>query len=52
MRLLIRIVYRVYSKPGLLCYGFLEKVYENEMVIERKNKGFPAVSQNVRHLII
>ena len=42
---IIRIFYRVYNKLGLLCYGFLEKVYENAMRIERKKDGFPAVSQ-------
>ncbi len=31
---IIRIFYRVYNKLGLLCYGFLEKVYENAMMIE------------------
>nr|CBH37960.1 conserved hypothetical protein [uncultured archaeon] len=38
----IRIFYRVYNKLG---YGFLEKVYENAMMIELKKAGFPAVSQ-------
>jgi len=38
----IRIFYRVYNKLG---YGFLEKVYENAMMIELKKKGIPAVSQ-------
>ncbi|MGB3459184.1 MAG: GxxExxY protein [Halobacteriota archaeon] len=32
--------------------GFLEKVYENAMMIELKKDGFSAVSQNVRHLIL
>nr|QNO51044.1 hypothetical protein EDLMLJLI_00037 [Methanosarcinales archaeon ANME-1 ERB6] len=39
---IIRIFYRVYNKLG---YGFLEKVYENAMMIELKKAGFPAVSQ-------
>ena len=38
----IRIFYRVYNKLG---YGFLEKVYENAMMIELKKAGFSAVSQ-------
>ncbi|NAT10644.1 hypothetical protein C4E22_03730, partial [ANME-1 cluster archaeon AG-394-G06] len=46
---IIRIFYRVYNKLG---YGFLEKVYENARMIELKTEGFPAVSQNVRHLIL
>ncbi len=39
---IIRIFYRVYNKLG---YGFLEKVYENAMMIELKKEGIPAVSQ-------
>ncbi|NQE05647.1 hypothetical protein C5S32_07240 [ANME-1 cluster archaeon GoMg1] len=39
---IIRIFYRVYNKLG---YGFLEKVYENAMMIELKKAGIPAVSQ-------
>ncbi|MCD6456792.1 MAG: GxxExxY protein [Methanophagales archaeon] len=39
---IIKIFYRVYNKLG---YGFLEKVYENAMMIELKKKGIPAVSQ-------
>jgi hypothetical protein len=35
---IIRIFYRVYNKRGLLCYGFLEKVYENAMMILVENK--------------
>jgi GxxExxY protein len=46
---IIRIFYRVYNKQG---YGFLENVYENAMMIELKKDGFPAVSQNVGHLIL
>ncbi len=33
---------KVYNKLG---YGFLEKVYENAIMIEFKNEGIPAVSQ-------
>ena len=39
---ILRIFYRVYNKLG---YGFLEKVYENAMMIELKNADIPAVSQ-------
>ena len=39
---IIRIFYRVYNKLG---YGFLEKVYENAMMIELNKEGIPAVSQ-------
>ncbi len=38
----IRIFCRVYNKLG---YGFLEKVYENAMMIELNKEGIPAVSQ-------
>jgi len=40
---IIRIFYRVYNTLG---YGFLEKIYENAMMIEFRRKGIPAVSQN------
>ncbi|KPJ63637.1 MAG: GxxExxY protein [Syntrophobacter sp. DG_60] len=40
---IIKIFYRVYNKLG---YGFLEKVYENAMMIEFKKVGIPAVSQS------
>ena len=40
---IIEIFYRVYNKLG---YGFLEKVYENAMMVELKKEGFPAVSQS------
>ncbi len=39
---IIKIFYRVYNKLG---YGFLEKVYENGMMIEFKKEGLPAVAQ-------
>ena len=39
---IIRIFYKVYNKLG---YGFLEKVYENSMMIESKREGVRAVSQ-------
>ena len=40
---IIRIFYAVYNKLG---YGFLEKVYENAMMIEFKKEEIPAVSQS------
>lgn len=40
---IIRIFYRVYNKLG---YGFLEKVYENAMMVELKKEGIPAVAQS------
>ena len=40
---IIKIFYRVYSKLG---YGFLEKVYENALMLELKKEGIPAVAQS------
>ena len=40
---IIKLFYRAYNKLG---YGFLEKVYENAMMIELKKEGIPAVSQS------
>ena len=40
---IIKIFYRVHSKLG---YGFLEKVYENAMMLELKREGIPAVAQS------
>ncbi len=40
---IILIFYKVYNKLG---YGFLEKVYENAMMIEFRREGIPAVSQS------
>ena len=40
---IINIFYRVYNKLG---YGFLEKVYENAMMIEFKREGILAISQS------
>ena len=40
---IIRIFYRVYNKLG---YGFLEKVYENAMMVELEKEGIPAVAQS------
>jgi len=40
---IIKIFYRVYNELG---YGFLEKVYENGMMIEFKKDGILAVSQS------
>ena len=40
---IIKIFYRVYSKLG---YGFLEKVYENALMLELKKEDIPAVAQS------
>ena len=40
---IILIFYKVYNKLG---YGFLEKVYENAMIIEFRKESIPAVSQS------
>ena len=40
---IIKIFYRVYNKLG---YGFLERVYENAMMIEFKKEGISAVQQS------
>jgi len=40
---IIMIFYKVYNKLG---YGFLEKVYENAMIIEFRREGIPAVAQS------
>lgn len=40
---IIKIFYKVYNKLG---YGFLEKVYENAMMIEFKKEGISAVAQS------
>lgn len=40
---IIKIFYVVYNKLG---YGFLEKVYENAMMIEFGNANIPSVSQS------
>ena len=40
---IIQIFYKVYNTLG---YGFLEKVYENAMMIEFRKAHIPAVSQN------
>ena len=39
---IIEVFYRVYGKLG---YGFLEKVYENAMLVELKKEGIPASPQ-------
>ncbi len=39
---IIKIFYKVYNKLG---YGFLEKVYENAMLIEFGKEGIPITSQ-------
>ena len=40
---IIKIFYKVYNKLG---YGFLEKIYENAMMIDFRREGIPAVSQS------
>jgi len=40
---IIKIFYDVYNKLG---YGFLEKIYENAMMIEFGKEGIPATSQS------
>ena len=39
----IKIFYKVYGQLG---YGFLEKVYENSVMIELKKEGIPAIAQS------
>lgn len=39
---IINIFYRVYN---ILGYGFMEKVYENALMIEFRREGIPAVAQ-------
>lgn len=39
---IIEVFYRVYNRLG---YGFLEKVYENAMMIEFRDEGISAVAQ-------
>jgi len=39
---IIKIFYKVYNNLG---YGFLEKVYENAMMLDFKNEDIPADSQ-------
>ena len=40
---IIKIFYRVYNKLG---YGFLEKIYENAMMIKFRREGIPGVAQS------
>ena len=40
---IIKVFYKVYNNLG---YGFLEKVYENAMMIELKKENISAVSQS------
>ena len=40
---IIKIYYKVYNTLG---YGFLEKIYENAMMIEFRKTALPAVSQS------
>ncbi|MCG9792779.1 GxxExxY protein [Flavobacterium algicola] len=39
---IIKTYYEVYNELG---YGFLEKVYQNAMYLELKNKGFTVEAQ-------
>ena len=39
---IIKIFYKVYNNLG---YGFLERVYENAMILDFKKENIPAVSQ-------
>lgn len=39
---IIKIFYKVYNKLG---YGFLERVYENAMMVDFRREGIAAVSQ-------
>ena len=41
---IIKIFYKVYNTLG---YGFLEKIYENAMMIEFRKAFIPAVSQSL-----
>lgn len=41
---IIEVFYRVYNRLG---YGFLERVYENVMMIEFRKEDVPAVPQYV-----
>ncbi len=45
---IIGVFYKVYNKLG---YGFLEKVYENAMMIEFEKESIPAVSQSPINVI-
>lgn len=44
----IKIFYKVYN---ILGYGFLEKVYENAMMLELKKSSIPAVAQHLLKVI-
>ncbi|CAN5854477.1 GxxExxY protein [soil metagenome] len=41
--LIIDCFYKVYNEPG---YGFLEKVYENALAVERSNQGLQCKQQS------
>ncbi|BBO67296.1 hypothetical protein DSCA_12260 [Desulfosarcina alkanivorans] len=45
---IIKIFYRVYNALG---YGFLEKVYENAMMIELKKEGLSTIQQSPINVI-
>jgi GxxExxY protein len=40
---IINVFYKVYNKLG---YGFLEKIYENAMMLELKKEGITSTSQS------
>ena len=40
---IIGVFYKVYNTLG---YGFLEKIYENAMMLELEKEGIPAVAQS------
>lgn len=44
---IIKFFYKVYNTLG---YGFLEKVYENALIIELKKNGFNISQQNKREI--
>ena len=41
---IINVFYKVYNKLG---YGFLEKIYENAMMLELKKEGITSASQSL-----
>ncbi|MGD8371752.1 MAG: GxxExxY protein [Syntrophobacterales bacterium] len=45
---IIKIYYRVYNNLG---YGFLEKIYENAMMIEFEKEGIPAIAQSAIEVV-
>ncbi|MGD8504027.1 MAG: GxxExxY protein [Syntrophobacterales bacterium] len=45
---IIKIYYRVYNNLGC---GFLEKIYENAMMIEFEKEGIPAIAQSAIEVV-